>query len=135
MKRTIRLTESDLRKVIKESVKKILKEANTPLIPDADIYSVSHDNRRGTVIKVWGYFYKSEYGVSLVEFTGLDFTLDEYQNGGENFVEDLEANVKQFQEDFEDPQEAYEAFMSFGTKPLLMSQVDETTPEGFYIDC
>lgn len=140
MKKTIRLTESDLKKIIKESVKRALNEANgnydnIEQIPfDCDIYSVSHENGE-TIIKVYSYFYQNDDVITLVEFSWLDFTLDEYLNGGEDFVENLEAESKQYLEDFEDPQEAYEAFMSYNAKPLLMSNVNENTPEGFYVDC
>lgn len=137
-KRVIRLTESELKKFIAESVRQVLKENNMggmPNIPfDSDIYSVSHENGE-TVIKVLGYFYEHDGVISHVEFCWLDFTLDEFRSSDENFLSDLECDVKQYQEDFEDQQKAYETFMSYNARPLPMEQVDENTPDGVYIDC
>lgn len=101
-----------------------------------DIYSVTRENGK-TIVKILAFFYENDDHISLVEFCWLDFDIEDFKRKYEQdntYLEQLEENAKQYQEDFYDYNKALEVFNYFNPKPLLITDVNENTEEGIYID-
>lgn len=102
-----------------------------------DIFSVLRENGE-TRIKILGYFYQTDHDVvEIAEYCWLDFTPAELKKGyeeHEDIIDLWESEAKMYVGDLtmEEAQEALDNYEVVGE--LSMFDVNDTTPEGVYIN-
>ena len=99
------------------------------------IYSVETDGEGKKSIHVHSYYYQEDGPIQCVEFTWLYCPISIKPKDRMDYIEEHESKVTQYQGDVEHlSQERYSGEPLSNLPHKFISEVDENTPDGTYID-
>ncbi|MBR4983224.1 MAG: hypothetical protein IKY94_11765 [Lachnospiraceae bacterium] len=107
-----------------------------PEVGGVDLYMVFKEDGVQT-IKFLGYYYQSDDGWKYNALCGCSLPLSVLRTEleeDEDFIDNFQSSCKQYIEDNISVDDIIESARAYPLKPLLIEDVTDDTPEGFYID-